>query len=270
MRISSSIKFVRLFFQLWRHHQIPLRAAALTYTLMLALVPLLVVGLSASSLVVDVHSLGNEFKDLLVQHLTTGSGNVVAAQIDKVIAHTQFKALGFAGFGALLITALLLLSGIEESINRIWSIRKKKKIWKRFLIYNLILILGPASVSFSIATTAVIAKYFPQLLLRANLGAILVSAIFLTLTFKIFPNKKVNWRAAGIAGLATTLCCELAKWAYAAYIAKTLIHNKLYGGLAALPLFLIWVYVNWIIFLGGALLTFVLQHHKSYKLRGRE
>lgn len=262
------IKFLRLYWHLWQRHQIPVRAAALTYTLILSLIPLLAVCLSVFSLVVGVQQLSTEFKGFLLKYLVPSASNQVIHYLDNFIAKVQFKTIGFIGVAALLVTALLLLSSIEESINRIWGIRKKKKLWKRFLIYNLILFLGPVSVSLSVATATVVSKYFPQLLLKANLGALLINALLVTLTYKIFPNKKVEWKPAVISGLAVSFTCELAKWGYAIYSAKALFYNKVYGSLAILPLFLVWVYVNWTIFLAGALLCFMLQHHRNFKLRG--
>ncbi|MGZ3692774.1 MAG: YhjD/YihY/BrkB family envelope integrity protein [Bdellovibrionota bacterium] len=262
------VKFLRLYFRLWRHHQIPVRAAALTYTSILGLIPMLAVCLSAFSLVVGVQQLSTGFKGFLMKYLVPSAGNQVATLIDNFLAKVQFKAIGYVGFAAVLLTALLMLSSIEDSINRIWSIRKKKKLWKRFLTYNLILFLGPVSVSLSIATTTVVSKYFPQFHNRANLGALLLSAVLITLTYKIFPNKKVHWRAAAISGLSVALICELAKLVYAAYTHKMMFYNKVYGGLAVLPLFLVWIYVNWTIFLAGALFCYMLQHYRSLLRKG--
>ncbi len=59
---------------------------------------------------------------------------------------------------------------------------------------------------------------------------------------------------------------ELAKWIYAVYAAKVMFYNTLYGGLAVLPLFLVWVYVNWNIFLGGALFSYMIQHRRTFRV----
>jgi membrane protein len=263
------VKFFRLYLQLWQKHQIPMRAAALTYTLLLSLVPLLAVCLSALSLVIDLKQQSTELKRFLFKHLTAGTGNLVGHTIEGFLAKVQFKTLGYVGFACLLLVALLMLASIEDSINRIWSIRQRKRVWKRVVIYNLILFLGPVSVSLSLATTTLVHRFFPQIGPKASLGIVLVISTFLTLTYKIFPNKRVSWGAAATAGFLTAIALELAKWGYAGYMAKMLIHNKIYGGLAGFPLFLIWIYVNWVLFLAGALLTFMLQHHGIFKQKGK-
>lgn len=258
-------KFLRLYVRLWLKHQISMRAAALTYTFILGMVPALAVCLSAFSLFFDINKYAADFKFFLLKQLAAGAGSNVTKYLDTFLSHVKFKAIGYVGFAALLLTSLLLLSSMEDAINRIWSIKKRKAVWKRIIIYNLILFLGPVTVSLSIASTALVSKFFPDLVVKANLSLVLISAIFLTLTYKIFPNKKVEWPPVIISGIVVALFCELAKWGYAIYTAKALFYNKVYGGLAVLPLFLVWIYLNWTIFLGGALLSYLLQHRKSHR-----
>jgi len=262
----NSYRFFRMYVRLWAHHQISLRAAALTYTFILAIIPLLAVCLSGGSLFFNVHDLNTRFMAFLVQHLAPGSAAKVSTLLTSFLAKVHFKAMGYVGFAALLVTCLLLLSSVESSINRIWSIRRRKELWKRIVIYNLLLVVGPASVSISLSTITFVSRYFPNYAAKANIGAFLINALFLTMVYKIFPNKRVNWSAALIAATLAALAAELAKWGYAIYTAKALFYNEIYGGLAILPLFLIWIYVNWNLFLGGALLTYMIQHRKSYRL----
>lgn len=264
--MKSLLRFVRMYFRLWRHHQIPLRSAALTYTLILALIPMLAVCLSAFTLFWDVSDLNSRFMGFLMEHLAPGSGRVVKGHIQGLLEKVRFKTIGYVGFAVLLVISLLLLSSIENAINRIWSIRRHKDLWKRIVIYNLMLVLGPVAISLSIATTAMVTKLFPQYVFKANAGSVLINSLLLTLTYKIFPNKRVHW---GAAFLASVLACgffELAKWIYAVYAAKAMFYNKVYGGLAVLPLFLVWVYVNWNIFLGGSLLSYMIQHRSSFRV----
>lgn len=265
-RLINSFRFVRMFFRLWSHHQISLRAAALTYALILAFIPLLAVALSGGSLFIKGRDLNSMLMPFLEQHLAPGSATKVAKVIDTLLAKVHFKAMGYVGFTALLVTCLLLLSSIENSINRIWSIRRKKELWKRVVIYNLLLVLGPASVSASLATITWISHFFPKYVAKANLGAFLINGIFFAFVYKIFPNKRVSWVASFLAGFLASGAVDLAKLGYAIYTTKALFYNEVYGGLAVFPLFLIWIYVNWNIFLGGALLTYMIQHRASYRL----
>ncbi len=255
-----------MYVRLWNHHQISLRSAALTYTLILALIPLLAVCLSAFTLFWPVQDLNARFMGFLMEHLAPGSGKVVQMHIQNVLNKVQFKTIGYVGFGILLVISLLMLSSVENAINRMWSIRRYKDLWKRVVIYNLLLVLGPVAIALSVASTSMIAKFFPQYLGKANAGSILINTVLLTLVYKIFPNKRVNWSAAFVAGVIACGSFEAAKWIYAVYAKKAMFYNTLYGGLAVLPLFLVWVYVNWNIFLGGALLSYMFQHRRTFRV----
>jgi membrane protein len=134
------------------------------------------------------------------------------------------------------------------------------------VIYNLLLVLGPASVSLSLSTVSFVSRFFPDYVSKAKIGAFLINTVLLTLIYKIFPNKKVHWSASMIAGVTAALAAELAKWGYAVYTKKALFYNEVYGSLAAIPLFLIWIFLNWNIFLGGSLFSYMIQHRESFRL----
>lgn len=264
--LTKTYRFVRMFIRLWSHHQISLRAAALTYALILAIIPLFAVALSGGSLFIK----GRDFKSMvmpfLMQNLAPGSVERVGNFITEALSKVHFKAVGYVGFGALLFTCLLLLANVENSINRIWSIRKKKELWKRAVIYNLLLVLGPVSVSLSLSTITFVGRMFPHYLARANVGAFVIDVLLFGFIYKVFPNKRVHWFATFVGALAAAAACEGAKYGYAIYTKKALLYNEVYGGMAVVPFFLIWVYVNWNIFLGGALLSYMVQHPHSFRV----
>ena len=265
-RLISSYRFALMYVRLWAHHQISLRAAALTYALILAFIPMLTVALSGGSLFLKARDLNAILMPFLFQHLAPGSAVKTGQFITGLMGKVHFRAMGYVGFGALLVTSLLLLANIESSINRIWSIRRKKELWKRVVIYNLLLVFGPASVSLSLATLTWISRYFPDYVRQASFGAVIVNALFFTFVYKIFPNKRVSWTAAFASALVAAGAIDVAKRGYALYTAKAIIYNEVYGGLAVVPLFLVWIYVNWNIFLGGSLLTYMIQHRDSFRL----
>ena len=264
-RSSFLINLIKAYCRLWYRHQISMRASALTYNFILSLIPALAVCISIASVVFDLKKYNQDFKNFIIDNLAEGAGNSVTTYVDSFLSKVRFQTIGYVGFASLLFTAILLFSNIEDTINRIWLIRKSKKIWKRVLIYNLIMILGPVSVSLSLAVTALASKFFPHMMVKAHTGVILVNALVLTLTYKIFPNKKVYWWSSVTAGFVVALSIEIAKFGFGVYTAKAMFYNTVYGGLAVLPFFLIWIYVNWTIFLSGALLAFVLQHHRYYR-----
>ncbi len=257
--------FLRFYFQLWWRQQISVRAAALTYTTTLALVPALAIIFAAMGLLVDLKTLNHELRDFLYKNLSTGTGSQVVNYLESVLGKVRVRTLGTVGFGTFLVTSLMMIANVESAINRIWGIRYPKKFWRRFFVYNVFLIIGPLCAALSISVSTVILKYFPQMLFPANLTSVVVVTFFVGTVYKMLPNRKVSWGWALLSALFVAIAIELAKWGYSIYTARSLSHNKIYGALAVLPFFLIWIYVNWIVFLSGALLHYILEKREYYR-----
>jgi membrane protein len=260
--------FLRFYFQLWWRAPSSVCAAALTYTTTLSLVPALAVVFAALGLLVDFKTLNHDMKDFLYKNLATGTGSQVVTYLDTVMSKVRVRTLGVIGFGSFLVTSLMMISNVETSINRIWGIRYPKRFWRRFAVYNLFLIVGPVCAAVSISVSTIVLKFFPQMLFPANITSVLVTTIFVGTVYKMFPNRKVNWFWAIAAALFVAAALELAKWGYSIYTAKALSKNKIYGGLAVMPFFLVWIYVNWILFLSGALLHYLLEKRDYFRTVG--
>lgn len=240
-----------------------MRAAALTYNFILGLVPAIAVCMAVVSAFIDVKSVSTQIKSFLLKNLTAGTGYTASTYLDKFIGNIRFSTIGYAGFSALFLTSLLLLSNIETSMNHIWSIEKNKKLTVRLLIYILMIFLGPICLATTISATTLAKAYSPHLLSKAHFGTITVSILLFSFLYKVMPNTKVKSSWAILCGILMALASHGAKLGYAKYTAKAIFYNQIYGGLAALPLFLIWIYLNWTIFLAGTLLNYVLQNRNS-------
>ena len=242
-----------------------MRAAALTYTTILALVPALAIIFSALGLLGGLKTFSQELEQFLFKNLATGTGSHVVTYLHQMIGKVRLRTVGMVGFGTFLVTSLLMISSVESSINRIWGIRKPKKFWRRFLVYNLFLIVAPLCAAISISVSTIVLKYFPSMLFQANLTSVLILTIFLGTVYKTFPNQKVSLVWALVAAFLVAISTELAKWGYSVYTTKALVYNKVYGGLAVLPFFLIWIYLSWNLFLGGALLHYLLERRDYFR-----
>jgi membrane protein len=97
----------------------------------------------------------------------------------------------------------------------------------------------------------------------ATAGALL-TCVFFSLLYLIVPNTKVKLRNAAAGGLVAGLAWEVAKWAYATFVARSVRYSAIYGSVAAVPIFLLWLYVSWAILLFGARLAFVFQYASSF------
>lgn len=240
-------------------------AGSLTFTSVFALVPLLTIALA----IFTTFPMFNTFRNSLDAYF-------IQSVMPKAIANTIMSYLtGFAakatrlsavGAVALVVTSVAMMNTIEQVFNRIWQVRRERGWTKRILVYWALITLGPLLIGgsltlsshFFMATNDLVGG-IPVLgaLIYTILSVALTTASF-TLLYVIVPNREVDWRDAAWGGLVAGLAFEVAKRGFAVFITHSPSYSKIYGALAALPLFLLWVYVSWLITLVGALLAAAL------------
>jgi YihY family inner membrane protein len=273
----------------WKRDQITIRAAALTYTTILSLVPAIAICIYLFARVAeygriptvissfllkhlpeplsgwvarftDFSSMPDLFKKFVLENLASGTGGSVLDHLDSFISKVNFGAIGLVGSLSVLVTSVLLLFSIENSMNVIWRAPRNKTLLRRFTIYTLALIFAPLLLFTSFSLSTIVASLFPDFLMTAKLGSFISTAILLIASLKFFPNTKVNWKPAIISGALMAIGIELLKIFFAYYTRKSMLYSAVYGSLSALPFFLVWVYLNWIVFLCGTLLNYVMQN----------
>jgi len=236
-------------------------AGALTYMTLFAVVPLMTVTYSMFSVFPLFQGLETRLNTVIFNHMVPETGQEVKLYLREFTA--QARELSAAGVAMLLATAYLMLKNIEKSFNRIWGVVQGRKGLSNFLLYWAVLSVGPLLLGIGLAmSTYVISlqlivteidplavapwvfKFVPWLL---------TSALF-TLLFAAVPNCRVPLRSALLGGLVTGLCFELVKDLFG-FIVSQASFNAIYGAFAIVPLFLLWVYILWMIVLGGAVLV---------------
>ena len=255
-----------------RGENISLRASALTYVSIFSLVPLLTVALA---ILQSLHQ--EEFQTRLrgfVQEiLAPGIREETAALLERFIGRATGVAAGWIGFTVLAITAGALLRNLDASLNEIWNVRRDRPLWRRILIYVLILLLGPLMVAASLAgsselRSAVLQSPLPYTGRLVALFPWLASVLSSTMLYKLAPATAVRLRSAFAGGLVAGLGWPLAQRAYAVFGAQIFRFNPIYGSLGAAPLFLSWIYVSWIIVLFGARLAYAVEHASYLRVYG--
>jgi membrane protein len=249
-----------------------LRASALTYATLLALVPLLALAFSVLS------GLGvqNTLAPIILERVTAGGEEVVTAIVDY-INRTNFGQLGAIGLLSLVVTAWALMANIEGSLNSLWATRESRSVFRRFADYTSVLLLGPVFIFIAVSMTGTLrSQAFVQavldmalvgqaiLLLFHVLPYLLMWAVF-TFIYIFMPNHKVQLRAALLGGVVGGTLWQLAQWGYVTSQVGMARYNAIYGTLAALPILMIWIYISWAIVLLGAELAFVWQNQNSIR-----
>lgn len=250
-------------------------AGSLTFTTVLAIVPLLAVALALFTAFPQFH----EFSDALHAFLTNSlmppvvSENVMSYLNDFALQASRLTAIG-GGF--LVFTVLLLILSIDKALNEIWRVTKPRKIGQRLLIYWALLTLGPLLTGASLWATALMAResfgvisQLPDLLeLTLKVSPFFVSAAGFATLFVIVPNTRVAPRDALIGGLLVAMLLEMMKFGFAYYVSQISTYTTIYGAFAALPVFLIWIYLSWLSVLFGAIVSANLPYFRHVRARG--
>jgi membrane protein len=192
----------------------------------------------------------------------------------KLLATTQGGII--AGFGIVLLlwSVMQLLINIENSFNTIWEIKRGRSWIRKVTDYLSIMLIGPLLLIVSGSMTVAVQAEMGNLHLLGFLSTfflkllayVLVAGVF-TFLYIALPNTKVNFKAAFVAALIATILFELLGWAYVRFQIGANRLNAIYGGFAALPLFLIWVQYSWYIVLFGAELAYANQNVEHYELK---
>jgi len=237
-------------------------ASSLTFTTLLALVPLVTIALSLISAFPFFSSLGEQIHTFLLENmLPEKAGKVVTAYIEQFSGRAgQLTAIGTA---ALAVTAFVTMFTIERAFNSIWRVPRQRPVAQRILIYWAILTLGPILIGASLSITSFVvgaslgvARQIPLaegVILR--LVPFALTWVAFTLLYYLVPNRRVEPRHALFGGLLAALAFEFMKRGFALYIARFPTYTLVYGAFAAIPVFLLWIYFSWVVIVGGAVIT---------------
>jgi len=256
-----------------RHAQsaeLSLIASSLAYTTILSIVPALAVSFSIFQAFGGLEKLLEHLEPIILENLAQGAGKEATYALRRFISNAHAGALGAGGMLALLITTMSMLASVEKAINRVWKSRIERSWFQRISNYWLFVTLGPIALAVVIgfattffkaadgATDAIpvpIKKAIPSAL--SALTPVLFGGYFLL--YRYVPNRIVRIRSALIAAVFSTFAWTLAKWGYGIYTKKFVSYNRVYGSMGAIPILLLWVYIQWLVVLYGAALSAAVQ-----------
>jgi len=232
-------------------------AAELTVTSLLALVPLTTMVFSLLALIPSFQDVGASLQGLMFEYFVPATGETVQNYLTEFVG--KAKGMSTVGFIMLLVTALLMMRTIDISFNNIWQIKSNKSFLRTFLVYWAVLTLGPIFLG----TSLLITSYLKSLPLVSDVVQqdsqwmtvglpMLMESIAFALMFFIIPNRKILFKQAVIAAIVTAVLFELAKSGFGIFVEYFSTYQVIFGALATIPLFLIWVYLSWSIILFGA------------------
>lgn len=247
-------------------------ASAMAYVTLLSLVPSLAVVFTLISLFKPFFSQGGDIMGMaqgfILQNLASGSGEQVVTYLESFIANIDVTKIGITSFAALLYTLITLLNQIEQALNRIWYVTKTRHLVTRFIYFWTFLTLGTFLIGITIGVISGfsfsnlipnIGQTSDQIAMTRGIGSSIVSwgsgLLFFFLLYKVVPNCTIPNRSALIGGIAAFVLFQIASKAYGYYALNSKSYSSLYGSLAAVPLFLLWLYICWVIILIGGLIS---------------
>lgn len=279
--IIKSLKIAFLSAQGFSRDLCPLRASALTLYSLLSIVPVIAMLFGIAK--------GFGFEKTLTERLIEQAPQQDALVL-KVINFAQnlldsTKGGVVAGIGIVVLfwTIISLIGNIEESFNHIWKIGRNRSISRKFSDYLSLMLLAPIILIIASSITVLLNTEIawlitvielPELgtwLVIKALGLlplVLMIGLF-AFTFIFMPNHKIHYRAGLIAGVATGILYDLLQWAYLSLQIGVSSYNAIYGSFAALPLFVVWLQVGWMIVLFGCEVAFFLQYYENYRNNNR-
>ena len=266
---------VRRFIQ----NQCTLKASALTFYTLFAIVPVL-------ALIYGIAQ-GFGMEKMLEQKIRSLAADYPAIA-EKIISFTDTmlkNARGgvVAGIGVLLLiwSAIKLMGSIESNMNEIWGIRQGRNLIRKVTDYAAILIICPILLLTAGSGVVFAATQMDKMLGNlpggAHIGAairmghgllpLLITWLVFTFIYVTIPNTRVKWGGALISGLVTAAAYTMLQSFYVFAQFTTSKFNAIYGSFAAVPLFLTWLNLSWILILAGAQLTFAIQNVCEYEMQ---
>lgn len=265
-------RLVRFAMRRMKEDRIAQIAGSLTFTTLLSLVPLAAVAFALFTAFPVFSSFQDALQGFLADHLMPEQVN---DQIFLYLDQFASKARGLTmlGMTGLLVVSVMTMMTVESSFNLIWHVRKPRLLAQRVLVYWAILTLGPLLIGVSLSISSYLfthsfalgseqhAPAFVEWMLSAL--ALPLSALAFTMLYVYLPNCRVQWRDAVVGGLAAAIAFELAKRGFGYYVRRIPTYTAVYGTFAAIPIFLLWIYLSWVVTLAGAMIVSALPEIRA-------
>ena len=256
-RVFALLRFCYILKESFTAHQCSLRASGLTYVTLLSMIPVLAIAFAV------LKGLGaqNALEPILLNF--AGNSQEAVSRIIDYVNNTNFKSLGAIGVLALVTTSISLFGNIEVAFNTAWGLKETRPLRQRFSYFLSVIVVTPILI---LAATSVASDLQRQWLVKWLIGQSYVGETIL-FAFKLIPyvsiwgvlvflyisipNTKVRLGSAILGGILGGTAWQIAQWGYYHFQIGVAKYNAIYGTLAALPVFLVWIYTSWLIVLCG-------------------
>lgn len=263
------IDFARMAWQRFAEERCLQSASSLTFTALLAIVPILTVALTMMSAFPVFGEMMGQIQLFLVT-------NMLPESAESVVAYTRNFAQNAArltalGLLMLFVTAMIVLHTIDRAFNQIWRVPYRRTTVQRAFIYWAMLTVGPILIGASLSLTSWLVSQSLGLVKGLPLAGevmlkvvpIALTGIAFSLLYLAMPNRRVLLRDALSGGFLAALAFEGMKHGFAAYVTHFPTYRTVYGAFASIPIFLLWIYLSWVVVLSGAVAAAVMPEWRE-------
>ncbi len=250
-------------------------ASSLTFTTLLSLVPIITVALTLMSAFPVFQGMSGIIEDWVFDNVVPESAEAIEKYTEQFVDNAA--KLTAVGIAFLAVTSIMLLITIDDAFNDIWRVRRPRPMLQRILIYWELITVGPLLMGGSLSLSSWLmgaSAGWTQGIPYAGVSLIKLSAIALTsmalaLLYFAMPNRPVQIRDALTGGILAGVVFELTKQGFGFYITNFPTYKLVYGAFAAVPVFLMWLYISWLVVLLGAVVVAALPEWRQQSVQGR-
>lgn len=250
--------FAKLFARRMDENKLGVYAGYLTYSTLLAIVPLIMVAFSIFAMLPVFDDAANQLKVFMYENVAPNASEMVQEYLERFVSNSQ--KMGIVSILGLVVVAVMLIANIDKAFNEMWHNTPKRPLVRSFLLYVGVLIFAPllAGASILVSTYLFSLELFEMADIFSLKHYFLKSVPFLltwlmfTLIYKIVPNTDVKWRHAALGALFAGVFFTLGKQIFVWYITTFPSYQAIYGALATIPIMFVWVQLSWkVVLLGG-------------------
>lgn len=236
-------------------------AASLSYTTLIAIVPLIAIGLAIFSAFPVFQGIKQQLQEVVIQNFVPHIEQEISGYLaDFINATAQLTTIGVIGIA---ITAILMLSTIENSLNFIFKVYKPRNIKTKITLYWTVITLGPLLLGTALSMRGYVyalQNLMPEDIISSKFYlSTLIPGFFtilaLVLLYVLVPNRKVKVTHAIIGAIVAMFLFFIIRKFFGLIITASSTYKTLYGAMATLPIFLIWIYCSWAVVIFGAVVT---------------
>jgi membrane protein len=262
--------FVSLVYSRFRQERCFQLCGSLTFTTLLALVPLVTIVLMFMTAFPVFNTLSEQLREFVLTNMVPEMGSKVISGYVEQFSRNAAK-LTAAGVSVLVISSIMLMLTIDKAFNTIWRVKRPRPLVQRVLIYWSLLTAGPLLMGGSLTiwswlvrlsndASSVVPIVAIELLKVVPLA---LTALAFGLLYRLVPNRYVSVIDAAIGGVFAAIFFEAMKYGFGQYIANFASYKLVYGAFSSVPIFLIWIYASWVVVIFAAVITSGLSYWRT-------